>query len=109
MRTNIVLNHAELRRRLVIDTKFNSILTSGWYKDETLRSAYVYQIYAYLRSQVGCGDPLADRTEGILLHPSVGQSVDETVIIQGHRMKFVTVDLTASTSTIRQQLLAACQ
>ncbi len=28
--------------------------------DVTLRSGYVYQIYAYLRSQVGRGDPLAD-------------------------------------------------
>ena len=45
-------------RRIVIDTKFTSIVTAGWYREETLRSGYVYQIYAYLRSQVGRGDTL---------------------------------------------------
>ena len=105
MQTDIVLNHAISGRRIVIDTNFNSILTSGWHRDQTLRSGYLYQVYAYLRSQVGQGDSSADRAEGLLLHPSVGESIDETAIIQGHGIRFATVDLTASTSTIREQLL----
>jgi len=84
MRTDVALDHAPSGRRIVIDTKFTSIVTSGWYREETLRSGYVYQIYAYLRSQVGRGDPLADCASGLLLHPSVGDAVDETVVIQGH-------------------------
>ena len=60
MRTDIVLDHKTSGRRLVIDTKFASIVTKGWHREETLRSAYVYQIYAYLRSQVGQGDTIAD-------------------------------------------------
>ena len=88
--------------------KFNSILTSGWHRDKTLRSGYLYQIYAYLRSQVGRGDPLADHAEGLLLHPSAGESVDETAVIQGHRIRFATVDLAASTSEIRARLLQVC-
>lgn len=94
-----------LYRQVDIDTKFTSIVTSGWYRDETLRSGYMYQIYAYLRSQVGCGDALADHASGLLLHPAIGQMVDETVLIQGHRIRFATVDLTASTADIRSQLL----
>lgn len=105
MRTDVVLNHAALDRRIVIDTKFTSIVTTGWYRDETLRSSYVYQIYAYLRSQVGLGDRRADRASGLLLHPSVGAMIDETVVIQGHRIRFATVDLGASASEIRAQLL----
>ena len=81
------------------------IVTSGWYRDETLRSGYVYQIYAYLRSQVGRGDLLADNASGLLLHPSIGEMVDEAVAIQGHTIRFATVDLTASTDEIRRQLL----
>ena len=88
--------------------EFNSMLASGWHRDKALRSGYLYQIYAYLRSQAGRGDPLADRAEGLLLHPSVGESVDETAVIQGHRIRFATVDLTASTSEIRKQLRQAC-
>ena len=84
MRTDVVLEHPITGRRMVIDTKFTSIVTSGWYRDETLRSGYIYQIYAYLRSQVGRGDTLADSASGMLLHPAIGQAFDETVVIQGH-------------------------
>jgi 5-methylcytosine-specific restriction enzyme subunit McrC len=109
MRTDVVLDHRASGRRVVIDTKFNSMLTSGWHREETLRSGHLYQMYAYLRSQVGCGDPLADRAEGLLLHPSVGETLDETVVIQGHRIRFSTVDLTASTREVRFQLLRVCE
>ncbi|MBX7133131.1 MAG: 5-methylcytosine-specific restriction endonuclease system specificity protein McrC [Fimbriimonadaceae bacterium] len=108
MRTDLVLDHAPSCRRIVIDTKFTSIVTSGWYREETLRSGYVYQIYAYLRSQVGRGDALADCASGLLLHPSVGGTVDETVVIHGHCIRFATVDLTASPTEIRSQLLRLC-
>lgn len=107
MRTDIVLDHLDTGRKIVVDTKFTALLTSGWYREESLRSGYLYQIYAYLRSQVGQGDPLADSAEGLLLHPSVGESIDETVVIQGHRIRFMTVDLTESTSSIRAELLNA--
>ena len=105
MKTDVILEHSASNRRIVIDTKFTSILTRGWYRDETLRSGYLFQIYAYLRSQAGRGDPIADRAEGLLLHPSVGGNVDETAVIQGHPIRFATVDLAASSATIRQQLL----
>jgi 5-methylcytosine-specific restriction enzyme subunit McrC len=108
MRTDVVLDHAVSGRRIVIDTKFTSIITAGWYREETLRSGYVYQIYAYLRSQVGRGDPLAACASGLLLHPSVGDAVDETVVIQGHEIRFATVDLTAPAGEIRSQLLRLC-
>ena len=108
MRTDVVLDHPPSGRRIVVDTKFNSILRPGWHRDQALRSGYLYQIYAYLRSQIGRGDPLADRAEGLLLHPSVGESVDEAAVVQGHRIRFATVDLTASTSEIRARLLEAC-
>ena len=61
--------------------------------------------YAYLRSQAGRGNPLADHAEGLLLHPSVGREVDETAVIQGHPIRFATVDLTGTGTTIRQRLL----
>ncbi len=105
MKTDIVLEHKETGRRIIIDTKFNSILTSGWYREETLRSGYIYQIYAYLRSQEGRGDPLADSASGILLHPSVGTEVDESVKIQNHKIRFATVDLRQTPKEIRIRLL----
>jgi 5-methylcytosine-specific restriction enzyme subunit McrC len=105
MRTDIILNHSHSGRRIVIDTKFNSVVTRGWYREETLRSGYIYQIYAYLRSQEGNGDPLAESAAGLLLHPSVGDMVNEAVVIQNHEIRFATVDLAATAKEIREQLL----
>ena len=105
MRTDIILDHSAAGRRIVIDTKFNSIVTRGWYREETLRSGYVYQIYAYLRSQEGNGDPLAENASGLLLHPSIGDMVNESVVIQNHEIRFATVDLAATAKEIREQLL----
>jgi 5-methylcytosine-specific restriction enzyme subunit McrC len=104
MRADIMLENAALGRRVVIDTKFTNILTPGWYREQSLKSGYLYQLYAYLRSQTG-RDALADRAEGILLHPSAGVHVDEAVVIQGHRMRFATVDLAASPAAIRARFL----
>ena len=109
MRTDVILDHEESGRRILIDTKFTSIVTSGWHREQTLRSGYLYQIYAYLRSQVGHGDLLADHAEGLLLHPAIGESVDEAIVIQGQQIRFATVDLSASATDIRSQLSRLCE
>lgn len=105
MEADIVLTDRQAGRRIVIDTKFAKIVEPGWYREETFNSGYLYQMYAYLRSQADSGDVDADRAEGILLHPAVGEKVDEAVTIQGHRIRFSTVDLAASSRDIRAKLL----
>jgi len=105
MKTDIVLEHFGANRRIVIDTKFTSMLAKGQFRGYILKSGYLYQIYAYLRSQEGNGDPLSERAVGLMLHPSVGEMMDETVEIQGHAIRFATVDLAASAQEIRTQLL----
>ncbi|MFN9619585.1 MAG: 5-methylcytosine-specific restriction endonuclease system specificity protein McrC [Synechococcaceae cyanobacterium] len=109
MRTDIVIDRRDRPQRLVIDTKFTGIFARGWYRDQTLRAGYVYQLYAYLRSQEGRTDPTApwaDSAAGLLLHPAIDTEVDESVQIQGHRLRFATVDLTGSHREIRSRLLA---
>ena len=106
MKTDIVLDDVVAGRRIVIDTKFTGIVTAGWRREATLRSGYIYQIYAYLRSQTGRGDRLADLAEGLLLHPAIGVAVDEAIRLQGHLIRFATVDLAADTEAIRRQLIS---
>ena len=105
MRTDIILDHSGAGRRIVIDTKFDSVVTSGWYREVTLRNRYIYQNYTYLSSQEDNGDPLAANATGLLLHPSVGDMVNEVVVIQNHEFRFATVDLGATAREIRTQLL----
>ena len=105
MKTDIIIDNIDLAYRIVIDTKFNSVVTSGWYRDETLRSGYLYQMYAYLRSQEGGDDPLNDDACGLFIHPSVGEDLNEYVVIQNHKIQFSTVNLAAPAIEIREQLL----
>ena len=104
MQTDIELRHSKTGRFIVIDTKFNRILTGSHYRDEILRSGYLYQMYAYLRTQERIEHPSSLSSEGFLLHPQVGGSVDETMIIQGHPVSFRTIDLTASSTEFAAQL-----
>ena len=111
MQTDIVLEAPTAtgrpaHQRLVIDTKFTHILSPAQYGDEKLRSGYLYQMYAYLRSQERADDPLSQNTSGLLLHPSVERHVDEAATIQGHRIRFATVDLAADSTAIRSRLLS---
>ena len=114
MQTDIVLERPaaqgqDNRSRTVIDTKFTHILIKGQYGDPTIRSGYLYQIYAYLRSQECDGDPLSLNASGLLLHPSVNGDIDEAATIQGHRIRFATVDLAADSQAIRSRLLTLAQ
>jgi 5-methylcytosine-specific restriction enzyme subunit McrC len=105
MKTDIELENAGQERRIIIDTKFNSMVTRGWHREESLRSGYLYQIYTYLRTQESDDDPLSNNATGMLLHPSTGSNTYESITLQGHEIRFATVDLSAPTSTIREQLL----
>jgi 5-methylcytosine-specific restriction enzyme subunit McrC len=51
MKTDIALENAAQGSRVVIDTKFTEIVTTTAYRDAVLKSGYIYQMYAYLRSQ----------------------------------------------------------
>jgi 5-methylcytosine-specific restriction enzyme subunit McrC len=108
MVTDIVIDRHDPPQRLVIDTKFTGVYGRGWHREQTLRSGHVYQLYAYLRSQEGRDDPdapWADAAAGLLLHPAIAVDVDESVTIQAHRLRFATVDLTASHAALKQRLL----
>lgn len=110
MITDIVLEYREHAnpdsgRRIVIDTKFTSIVGRGQFGKQSLKSGHMYQLYAYLRSQEQPNEPITRDSEGILLYPSLGVDYNESAIIQGHRVTFATVDLAADSQTIRSQLL----
>ena len=102
MQTDIILD-PPVGRRLVIDTKFASITTSGRFGQTSLKSGYIYQMYAYLRSQEG-RDPRWCDASGLFLHPAINDNVRERVEIQGHPISFATVDLAGTAAGIRNEL-----
>ncbi len=103
MRPDLTLERAP-NCRIVLDTKFAAVLTPRRHGGESFKSAHIYQLYAYLRSQAGCGNPFGDGAEGVLLYPSLDRDLDETVTLQGHRIRFVTVNLALKTNAILKRL-----
>lgn len=105
MKTDISLDAPD-GQRILIDTKFTAIVTKGWHREVSLKSGHLYQLYAYLRSQERC-DPAAaplNGATGILLHPAIDRHLDEAVTIQGHEIRFTTVDLSQGPEVIRRAL-----
>jgi 5-methylcytosine-specific restriction enzyme subunit McrC len=103
MVTDIVLDPPGGGRRVVIDTKFTSVLTSGRFGQAGLKSGYLYQMYAYVRSQEGRGPQWHD-VDGLFLHPAISGIVREQVVIQNHSISFATVDLAGGSEDIRREL-----
>ena len=103
METDIDLFHECTGRKIVIDTKFTSLLKPTQFR-YTVRSGYLYQIYSYLRSQVDLA-PLPRLAEGVLLHPTTEHPIDEAALIQSHVLRFTTVDPAGHPSALRAGLL----
>lgn len=95
-----------MERRVIIDTKFTDILTTSQFGGDRFKTGHIYQLYAYLRSQECPDDPMSLCSDGILLYPSIGVEVDETALIQGHRVRFVTIDLAQPSTEVVEKLRA---
>lgn len=109
MNADIVLQRSSTEgtsRRVVVETKFANALATNPYGQDVFKSAHLYQLYAYLRTQTGRDDAAADNAEGVLLYPVVDLNIDEWAMIQGHRIRFATVDLAGSADDIRTRLLS---
>jgi 5-methylcytosine-specific restriction enzyme subunit McrC len=87
-------------RRLVIDTKYSVTTLSDTMK---FKSANLYQVYAYLRTQEHRSE--AHRhSEGLLLYPTTSHHVDEAMFLQGHLIRVATVNLADHWESIDERL-----
>lgn len=106
MKADIILTNVPAQRRIIIDTKFASIFGTSQYRDKTLKSHYIYQLYSYLRSQEDRDETASKSAEGILLHPSIDENLDEYIKMQGHKIRFVTINLAQSWQHISNDLIS---
>jgi 5-methylcytosine-specific restriction enzyme subunit McrC len=101
MKTDVTLRSTQ--RTIVIDAKFYAepfTLSLGTPK---IRSAHLYQMYAYIRHAGELGGATA--TEGILVYASTGVGQRHEYRIDGHRVSVVAVDLRQPWQHIRDTLL----
>nr|WP_279032529.1 hypothetical protein [Snodgrassella alvi] len=106
MRTDLIIEHSACQHRMIIDTKCTSIVRqSGSNNSKKFKSAHIYQLYAYLRSQENTTDAPSCHATGMLLYPAIDENINEHVIIQNHTIRFSTINLQEDSSLIRKNLL----
>lgn len=103
MVTDIVLTDQQLKRRIVIDTKFTNILSKNQRGSEKFKRDHIFQIYAYIMSQAQSADAALE-AEGVLLYPTTSQELDEHATIQQRRFRFLTINLADDSDKITEQL-----
>lgn len=102
---DLMMQHKQSGRLLVLDTKFTAhVLVSGQWK-VTFDRSHIFQIYAYIRSQEDLS-PSHETATGLLLYPTVSHHIDETVHMQGHDIRWVTIDFNQAWEKIEGDLLA---
>lgn len=109
MKTDIMIENMDTGHFTIIDTKFTSILGRAHHGTDRFKSGHLYQLYTYLRSQERPDDPMTLSSSGLLLYPSTGQDIHESMTLQGHTLSLATVDLSATPRDIRDGFLKAVQ
>lgn len=102
METDISLRSAT--ETLIIDAKYYKEALSSYFDTERVRSANLYQLFAYLKNLEARGGP-DQLAGGMLLYPIVNQALRLDYQLHGHRIQICTVDLSAHWSEIRGELL----
>lgn len=104
MKPDIVMEHKATLKRVVIDTKLTGkSLIYGQHGNQTFNRDHVFQLYAYLQSQSEQSAACKTAT-GVLLYPVVKHTLRESVMIQGHKLRWETIDLAAPWQDIEANL-----
>jgi 5-methylcytosine-specific restriction enzyme subunit McrC len=105
MVADLLLENRDDGQSIVLDTKFTpNCLTRGWSDKLVFDSSHLYQMYAYLRSQEHRSHTLRFAS-GILLYPTVQGELSEHIEVQGHLIRFETIDLSEPWKAIETKLL----
>jgi 5-methylcytosine-specific restriction enzyme subunit McrC len=99
MRTDISVINAD--RKLIIDTKYYRETLSEYYGSRKIHSQNLYQLLSYLLN-VRQGD---EKVEGVLLYPTVDQSLRITYSILGIPVTIQTLDLARPWRAIHEDIM----
>lgn len=105
MYPDLTLQHKASGHLIILDTKFTAkIFVTGRWGNQTFNRDHLFQIYAYLKSQEHQSTNHKTAT-GILLYPTVEHDLSESITIQGHSLRWETVDLSKHWEEIESDLL----
>ena len=99
MRTDITLENME--RKLIIDTKFYAGIFQQYFNVQKLHSPHLYQLFAYLKNQSN----KERRCDGMLLYPTVSQTLSSVYSEANHTIHMETINLNQPWQNIKLDLL----
>ncbi len=102
MQTDISIEF--IHKKIIIDTKFYSNAFQNHYEKESIRSAHLYQLFAYLKNIENKGD-LNLNCEGILLYPQTDNKINLNFDLETHKVKIRTVNLNQNWKQIHDELI----
>ncbi|MDD5569510.1 MAG: restriction endonuclease [Candidatus Pacebacteria bacterium] len=103
MQTDISLESSDTK--IIIDAKYYREALNENYEKEKIKSANLYQMFAYLKNLEAAGE-INKNCTGILLYPTVAKDLDINVTTHGHQISFKTINLNQEWSRIHTDLLA---
>lgn len=92
--------------KFIIDTKFYKNMFGVQWDKKSVRSAHLYQLFAYLKNDEYY---TGQKANGILLYPKVKQTVNLEYQIHGFKINICTVDLNQQWEKIHERLLKIVQ
>jgi 5-methylcytosine-specific restriction enzyme subunit McrC len=102
METDVTLRSID--RKIIIDTKFYKEALKTHFSAEKLISQNLYQLFAYIENQKDPEDPVSEKCEGMLLYPTVSQSLSKTYYKNHNRISVQSVNLNQDWKKIRDDL-----
>lgn len=104
MQSDIMLTQGN--RVLIIDAKIYAHITQSQYHAESLRSAHLYQIFAYVKNKDAEFGEREHTVSGLLLYAATDEGVqpDVTYIMSGNRIGAETLDLNSEFTGISEKL-----
>ena len=102
MNTDVSLHNGD--RCILIECKWTGETFQYSHGIRSLRSAHLYQLYAYVRNHPR-SNTKPTVVEGLLLYPQVEDAVDVAVCLEGHNVCVRTLDLRCDWPQIKDQLM----
>lgn len=102
MKTDICLESTD--DKLIIDCKFYQDAFQRPHDTRKFISGHLYQLFSYLRNQSAI--PGWKSVRGMLLYPTVAESIDEVISVQGHQIRIASINLAQDWQWIAKDLQA---
>lgn len=103
MEADVILEASD--RRIIMDAKFYPKALSSRFETSKLHSNNLYQLLAYLRNREATEAP-GPKHEGMLLYPTVNETVAVDVRLEGFRVSARSINLSQDWQKIHNDMLA---